>query len=257
MRIGALALLLLMASCGRSEQANQVNQAEAVPGVGGPQSGVRAAPAITITIAATGPGGCAASWDGQQVTPQQITDRGRVLIDQAIAAVGGAQNLTEDTLPIPNVEAPADLGFACADTILFALQRAGIANVRLKPAGGQVPVLVDFPLATDAPPPPIPTVLGIGTGGRLTWNNDPIDAAALATELVRIGPGPADLDPMEEGPPPGGLELRVGHEATFGQVYELLRTTSRYRLRPFLYLPSAEAGAAPSSPAAPPPSEAD
>jgi len=251
MRTGALTLLLLMASCGRGEQANR---AEAVPGVGGPQSGVTAAPAVTITIAATGPGGCAASWDGRQVTPEQITERGYTLVRQAVDAVGGAQNITEDTIPVLTVEAPADLSFACADTILASIERAGMFTVRLKPAGGQAPVLADFPLDTNLPPPPIPTVLGIGAGGQITWNNDPIDAAALAAQLVRVGGSTAPRDPSEEGPPPGGLELRVMREATFGQVYELLRTTSRYHLRPFLYLPSAEAGSpGPPPPPGPPP----
>lgn len=246
MRIGALALLLLMASCGqgdRANQASQANQVEAVPGVGGPQSGVRAAPAVTITIAATGPSGCAASWDGQAVTPEQIRDRASTLVMRAIEAAGGIQNLTEDTLPILTVEAPADLSFACAETILAPIQRVGMTGVRLRPAGGGTPVLVDFPLDTNLPPPPIPTVLGIGAGGQVTWNNDPVDAAALAAQLVRVGGSTAAPDPAEGEPPPGGLELRVAREATFGQVHELLRTTGRYHLRPVLYLPSAEAGA--------------
>jgi hypothetical protein len=245
MRIGALALVLLMASCGPGDLGNQANQAEAVPGVGGPQSGVRAAPAVTITIAATGPGGCAASWDGQAVTPEQIRDRASTLVMRAVEAAGGIQNLTEDTLPILTVEAPAELSFACAETILAPIQRVGMTGVRLRPAGGRAPVLADFPLDTNLPPPPIPMVLGIGAGGQVTWNNDPIDAAALAAELVRVGGGTAAPDPGEGSPPPGGLELRVTREATFGQVHALLRTTSRYHLRPVLYLPSAEDGAAP------------
>jgi len=240
MRTGALALLLLMTSC---EQGDLFNQAKSVPGVGGPQTGARATPIATITIAATGPGGCAANWNGQPVTPEQITERGFTLVRQAVDAVGGAQNITEETLPIFNVEAPADLSFACADTILFSLQRAGMFSVRLKAAGGQAPVLADFPLDMNVPPPPIPMVLGIGAGGQMTWNNEPIDAAGLAAHLIRIGGSTATPDRVEGSPPPGAFELRVTREATFGQVYELLRTIHRYRLRPFLYLPSGEAGA--------------
>ena len=242
MRTGALALLLLMSSCG---QGDLLNRTEAVPGSGGPQAGERSTP--TVTIAATGPGGCAASWDGQQVTPAQITERGFALVRQAVDAAGGPQNITEQTLPVLNVEAPADLSFACADTILFALQRAGMFSVRLKPAGGPAPVIADFPLDMNVPPPPVPMVLGIGAGGRITWNNDPIDAAGLAAQLIRIGGSTAAPDSVEGSPPPGAFELRVTREATFGQVYELLRTIHRYHLRPFLYLPSGEAGTAPSA----------
>jgi biopolymer transport protein ExbD len=248
MRTGALALLLLMASCGQGDRVSQANRAEAVPDVSGPRSGTRAAPPVTITIAARGPGGCAASWDGQQVTPEQIRERGYTLVRQAVVAAGGAQNLTEDTIPILDVEAPADLSFACADTILASIERTGMISVRLKPAGGRAPVLVDFPLDMGAPPP-IPMVLGIGAGGQVTWNNDPIDAAALAARLGYHG----STAPPAPGEVEAPLELRVAREATFGQVYELLRTTRRYHLRPFLYLPSAEAGAEQPAPPPPPP----
>ncbi len=246
MRTTALALLLLTASCGRGDQATNDFPAPANQAAQGP--GAEAPPAITI--AESGPGGCSASWNGQSVTPAQITERSVALLERAIAAVGGPANATETTFPTPDVEAPAELGIACADTILFALQRAGMVSVRLKPAGGQAPVLMDFPLNTDLPPPPVPMVLGLGAGGRITWNDDPLDAAGLAAQLGRIGSTGAP-DPIEGGPPPGGLELRVAREATFGQLHELLRTTSRYNLRPFVYLPSAEA--APPGPPPPPP----
>ena len=249
MRTSALALLLLMASCGRS---NSPNQAEAVPGVGGPEAGTRTASAAApnITIAAAGPNGCEARWEGQTVTPAEIKQRSIALLEQAIDGIGGRQNITMDNLPVPRVEAPADLGFACADTILFALQDAGMFTIMIRPVGGGTSVSLDFPLDTGAPPPPVPTVLGIGAGGRLTWNNAPIDAAGLATQLGSMG-STTPSEPGEMEPPPGGLELRVAREATFGQVYELLRTAGRYHLRPFVYLPSAAAG--PATPAAPPP----
>jgi len=251
MRKLAPALLLLMASCGQGDRGPNQSLDN---GPSRTANAPRSAPAIVI--AATG---CAATWDGQAVTPAQIGERGYTLVRQAVDAAGGAQNITEDTVPVLTVEAPADLSVACADTILFALQNAGMFAVRLKPAGGQAPVLMDFPLNTDSPPPPVPMVLGLGAGGRITWNDDPLDAAGLAAQLGRIGSTEAP-DPMEGGPPPGGLELRVAREATFGQLHELLRTTSRYNLRPFVYLPSAEAGpsgaqvATPSPPpTAPPP----
>jgi hypothetical protein len=247
MRIIAPALLLLLASCGRGDPG--ANQMRAPANASGGDARPAALP--TITSAATGPGGCSANWDGQAVSPEQITQRSIALLEQAIRAAGGIQNIAETTLPTPNVEAPADLSFACADRILFALQRSGMANVRLKPTGGQAPVLADFPLDTGAPPPPIPTVLGIGAGGQVTWNNDPIDAAGLGRELERVGGSTGPVDPDEGAPPPGGLELRVTRDVTFGQLYDLLRTTSRYHLRPVVYLPSAKA--APAATSAPPP----
>jgi len=239
MRTGALALLLFTSSCGLGDL---VNQTEAGPGASGHQTGESATPTITITMAATGSGSCVARWDGQQVTPEQITERGFTLVRQMVDAAGGAQNIRGEMLPILNVEAPGDLSFACADTILFALQRAAMFNVRLRAATGEAPVLVYFPLDMNVPPPPIPMVLGIGAGGRVTWNNDPIDAATLAERLRHQG-STAPPDPGEDQSPPR-MELHATREATFGQVYEMLRTIESYHLRPFLHFPSALASAA-------------
>jgi hypothetical protein len=218
------------------------------------QSDSRQSAAVpTIVIAATGPGNCSARWDGSPVNEQQVTERSAALIEWAVAAAGGPQNMNENSFPIPNVEAPADLSMACADMMLFAMQRSGMIGVRLRPAAGQASVLADFPVEMNLPPPPIPMVLGIGAGGRTTWNNEPIDATALAGRLGYHGSTTAPE--AGEEPPPGGIELRVTREAAFGQLYELLRTTRRYHRRPFVYLPSAEAGspAAPPSPVVPPP----
>jgi len=243
MRTLAPALLLLMTSCGQGDRGANRSSGESR----------ESAIAPTIAIAANG---CAATWDGQAVTPAQITERSRQLLERVIQAVGGVQNINEHTLPIANVRAPADLGIACADTILFALQRSGMPTVTLQQVssqGGQAPVLLDFPLETDAPPPPVPMVLGIGAGGQVTWNSDPIDAAGLAAQLTGIGGSIAPVDPMEGSPPPGGLELRVYREATVGQLYELLRTTRRYHLRPYVFLPSNGFGASPVATPPPPP----
>lgn len=220
----------------------------------------RNAAAPTVTIATTGPGGCAASWDGSPVSPAEITERSVALLQRTIEAAGGPQGMTEDSFPIPDVEAPADLGMTCADTILFALQRSGMTGVRLRPGPGQASVLADFPIDMNAPPPPIPMVLGLGAGGRITWNDAPLDAAGLEQRLGQQGG--TELPAASETPapvvqaPPGGIELRVTREATFGQLYQLLRATQRYQLRPVLYLPSAQiepTGAAPPSPVIPPP----
>jgi hypothetical protein len=236
MRMRALALLLPLASCGKADPANQ---AGAIPGVGGPESGTRR-PAPTIVIAATGPGGCAARWDGQPVTPEQIATRGSALVMQAVDAAGGAQRLTMEAIPVLDVEAPAGLSFACADVILFAVQRTGMASVRLRPTG-RAAVLADFPLG-EMPPPPVPMVLGVGAGGRLTWNDAPITPEALAARMDQMGSGRGP-EPGEMAPPPGGPDLRPSREATFGQVADVLGAFRLRHIRPLLVLPSAEAEA--------------
>lgn len=240
-RMAPLALLLILASCERTGPT----------GPGGSERGVEAPP--TISIAATGPAGCSASWNGEAVTPAQLTERSIAVLERAIMAVGGVQNVTEDSIPVPDVEAPAELGMACADSVLFAIQRSGFVNVRLKLAGSQASVLMDFPLSTDAPPPPVQMVLGLAAGGRLTWNGEPIDQSGLAARLIEAGGSPGEADLNSVGPSsveiaPHGLELHVSREATIGQLFELLRIAQRYQLRPAVHLPSASSSTSTATP---------
>lgn len=234
MRILAPTLLLLLASCGRGGPASSD-----IPAPGNDMGQATRDPAgPNIVIAATGPGNCSASWDGQPATPAQVTERSRALIEQAIARVGGVANMTEEVMPVANVRAPADMTMTCVETVLVALNRSGMASARLGPASGEGLALMDFPLDTGSPPPPLPMVMGLGAGGQVTWNNDPLDTAGLNARLGQMGSLEAP-DPMEGGPPPGVFELQVAREATVGQLYGLLRTIGRYHIRPMVYLPSA------------------
>jgi hypothetical protein len=239
----ALALMLLVAACGRGDGGN-ASGTDGNAFASADFSGDGRDVAATLALAASGPGACSARWDGQPATPQQVLERSSALIERAISAQGSVANLTEETLPTIAVTAPASLGFACVDTYLAQVRRTGVSSVLLTPDGGAA-ALADFTLSDIGAPPPT-VVLGIGAGGRLTWNNDAIGLDAIPERLRRLGGGES-AGGVEA--PPGELGLRPAREATFGQVHQVLAAIRAGHVRAALLLPSIT----PTRPAAPPP----
>ena len=242
MRTGALALVLLVTACGRGGG----NAADALGNgaISTRFAGEDRSAAATLALAASGPGGCSAKWDDQPATPQQVLERSSALIEHAITEQGSVANLTEESLPTIAVTGPASLGFACVDTYLAAIRRTGVPSVLLIPDGSDA-ALADFTLSDIGAPPPT-VVLGIGAGGRLTWNADAIRLEAIPERLQRMagGQGVAGMEM-----PPGELELRPAREATFGSVHQALAAVRAGHVRAALLLPSV----VPTRPSAPPP----
>jgi hypothetical protein len=248
MRTGALALLLLMTGCGQPQGGDPAgNESPLLINADLPET------AATVTIAASGPGNCSARWDGQPVNAAQLLQRSAGVVEQALNAAGGIANLTEETIPAINVEAPAALSFACADTVLGAIRRGGVPSVLLKPEGGREPALADFTLSEiNAPPPTV--AIAVGAGGRLSWNREVVSLDALTERMRQMGGGGAsDIEA-----PPGEVELRPAREATFGQVHEALLRIRQGHVRAALLLPSVEPSPRAPLPVRPgPPPEAD
>jgi len=248
MRTGVLALVLLATACNRSDGGNGAGAAgnTAAPTFAGD---AREA-AATLALAASGPGGCSARWDGQPVTPQQVLERSSALIERAIQQQGSVANLTEETLPAVAITAPASLGFACVDTYLAGIRRTGVQSVLLALDGGREAALADFTLSDIGAPPPS-VVIALGGGGRLTWNGEAIALDAIPDRLRRLsGDGAAAIEA-----PPGELELRPAREATFGQLHAALGTVRAGHVRAALLLPSVQPSRPlpPVTPVAPPP----
>ena len=246
MRANILILLLLLAACGQPGAPDRAgpddNRSEA--GAEGDQLDA----AATLVLAASGPRGCAASWDGRPATPQEVRDRSAAAVERAIDTAGGIGNVTREALPAIAVTAPAGLGFACADTYLSAVRRTGVVSVLLKPAGERAAALADFTLSEIGAPPPS-VVLAVGRGGALSWNGEAVTLEAI-TERARALGGASTLSEA----PPGALEVRPAREANFGQVYAALRAVRQGQVRAALLLPSVPPAApVPPAPAAPAP----
>jgi hypothetical protein len=246
MRIGALAMVLLVTACGQGDGGNGTGAAG--NGTGAAFAGDTRDVAAILALAASGPGGCSARWDGQPATLQQVLERSSALVERAIQQEGGVANLTEETLPAVAVTAPASLGFACVDTYLGAVRRSGVATLLLTPDRG-VPALADFTLSDIGGPPPS-IVLGVGAGGRLSWNQEAITLDALPEHVSRLSGG--DGAPAETVTARGELELRPSREATFGQLHAALSAVRAGNVRAALLLPSVQPSRRPAPVAAAP-----
>ncbi|HYD14497.1 MAG TPA: hypothetical protein VEC11_16745 [Allosphingosinicella sp.] len=245
-RTGALALAMLIAACNSGSDSGRAGRPG--NGAGLAAEGDAHDTAATLALAASGPGNCSARWDGQPATTQQVLDRSAAAVGQAIDRAGGIANLTEETLPALAVTAPADLAFACADSFLAPVRRAGVATLLLSVEGGPEAALADFTLSDIGAPPPS-VVLAIGAGGRLTWNGEAVALGALAERVRQLsGAGAAEMEA-----PAGELEIRPAREATFGQVHAALRAVREGRIRAALLLPSVPPNRLPAPTAAPPP----
>jgi biopolymer transport protein ExbD len=246
MRTGAIVLALLLAGCGGPDGAGDAaggGANAAVPRPDLPEAG------STLTLSAAGTGGCSARWDGAAVTREQLLERAAAAIDRAVAAVGGVQNVSAEAIPVVRVEAPADLSFACVDAMLAAVQRAGFPRLILAPAGGAEPELTSFPLTEIGPPPPA-VVVRIGAGGRMTWNNEAVDAAGLTERARRMG----GLDDRLAAP--GEVEIRPAREASFGAVHAAVAAIRQGNVQATLLPPSVEPRPRPPIPADPAPAPA-
>jgi len=238
-RIGAIALLMLMTACGGSgSDAGEGREGTPLAAPGDSHD-----TAATVTLAASGQGNCSARWEEQAATAQQVLDRSAAAVGQAIDQAGSVANLTGATMPALAVVAPASLPFACADTFLSAIRRAGVPSVLLSPEGGGEAALADFTLSDIGAPPPA-VVLAVGRGGQLSWNGEALALDALPERLSRLSGGSTEIET-----PPGELELRPAREATFGEVHRVLRKVREGRFRAALLLPSIP----PARPSARPP----
>jgi biopolymer transport protein ExbD len=228
MRTGAIVLALLLAACGRPGETN--GSAEPAANAALPRPDLPDAGA-TLTLSAAGAGGCSARWNGEAVTGAQLLDRAAAAIERAIATVGSVQNVSTEAMPVVRVEAPAEMSFACVDTMIAPLQRAGFLRLILAPANGAEPELAAFPLTDIGPPPPV-AVVRIGASGRMTWNNDPVDLGQLTERARRMG----GLD--ETPAPPGELEIRPAREAGFGAVHAAVAAVRQGNVQATLLPPS-------------------
>jgi hypothetical protein len=240
MRASAIVLALLLAACGGPDGTNKA----AGPGeAAAPRADLPRAGA-TLTLSAAGAERCSAKWDGVAVTRAQLLDRASAAIERAIATVGGIENISAETIPVVRVEAPAEMSFACVDAMIAAVQRAGFARLILAPANGAEPELAAFPLTDIGPPPPV-AVVRIGAGGRMTWNDDVVDAGGLTERARRMGG-------LGETPAaPGELEIRPAREASFGAVHAAIAAVRQGNVQAALLPPSVEPRPRPPMPAQP------
>jgi biopolymer transport protein ExbD len=84
---------------------------------------------VTLSVTADGSGTCQVYWLMQPVTSQDLSDRAVKHLEDQIAAVGGADNLTEENMPEVHIRSDINTPYRCVGAAVFTMQRAGFARV--------------------------------------------------------------------------------------------------------------------------------
>ena len=89
-----------------------------------------------------GPGGeCEVYWNLTRVTSQELLDRAVKKLEEQIKAVGGVENLTEETMPEAHIRGDVNTPYRCIGGTIITMQRAGFARVGFisEPPAGSAP----------------------------------------------------------------------------------------------------------------------
>ena len=77
-----------------------------------------------------GPGGsCEVYWGMTPIDSQTLLDRSVKTLEDAVAKAGGAENLTEETMPEAHLRGDVGTPYKCIGGTIFTMQRAGFARI--------------------------------------------------------------------------------------------------------------------------------
>lgn len=77
-----------------------------------------------------GPGGtCEVYWNLTKVNSDELLDRAVKKLEDTIAKVGGADKITEETMPEAHIRGDVNTPYRCIGGAVFTMQRAGFARV--------------------------------------------------------------------------------------------------------------------------------
>ena len=84
---------------------------------------------VNLTVRA-GPGGvCEVYWNLTKVNSAELLQRAADELTARVAAVGGAQNITEENMPEAHIRADIDTPYRCVGGAVFTMQRAGYSRI--------------------------------------------------------------------------------------------------------------------------------
>ncbi|TMJ13812.1 MAG: biopolymer transporter ExbD [Alphaproteobacteria bacterium] len=84
---------------------------------------------VSLSITGDGKGGCAVYWGLQKVGSDELLDRAVKKLEDAVKAAGGAENLTEETMPEAHIRGDINTPYKCIGGAVFTMQRAGFSRV--------------------------------------------------------------------------------------------------------------------------------
>ena len=84
---------------------------------------------VNLSVRA-GPGGeCEVYWDLTRLNSEQLLDRAVRELEAQIEAVGGVENLTDETMPEAHIRGDINTPYRCIGGAVFTMQRAGYARI--------------------------------------------------------------------------------------------------------------------------------
>ena len=96
---------------------------------------------VDLTVRAGPDNSCEVYWGMQRVNSEELLDRSVKKLEQAVAAAGGAENLTDENMPEAHIRGDVNTPYRCIGGTIFNMQRAGFARVGFvsePPAGSTV-----------------------------------------------------------------------------------------------------------------------
>ena len=99
---------------------------------------------VNLSVRGAPDGSCEVYWNLTKVNSQELLDRAVKKLEDQIAAVGGVENLTEETMPEAHIRGDINTPYRCIGGAVFTMQRAGFARVGFisePPAGSGSPRL--------------------------------------------------------------------------------------------------------------------
>ena len=84
---------------------------------------------VSLHVKGDGAGGCDIYWNLTKVNSEDLLDRAVKKLEDQIAAVGGAENLTEETMPEAHIRGDVDTPYKCIGGAIYTMQRAGFARI--------------------------------------------------------------------------------------------------------------------------------
>ncbi|QNM83659.1 biopolymer transporter ExbD [Sphingomonas sabuli] len=84
---------------------------------------------VNLSVRGDGAGGCEVYWNLTKVNSDELLERGVKKLEDQIAKVGGAENLTDETMPEAHIRGDVTTPWKCVGGAIFAMQRAGFARI--------------------------------------------------------------------------------------------------------------------------------
>jgi biopolymer transport protein ExbD len=96
---------------------------------------------VALSVRSDGAGGCEVYWGLQRMNSEELLERAVKKLEDEIARQGGAENITEETMPEAHIRGDVNTPYKCIGGAVFTMQRAGFARIGFisePPPGGAV-----------------------------------------------------------------------------------------------------------------------